>query len=174
MQNYNGSTAYDLTLFETKKANAQPKPQSQKRQPHVVKPKKKTQQQLRAEARLSIRQSIKILAISGILLTVVGFMIYGRVQLTELSHEYTTVQKQLTIAQSEKTRLSMQLNSMVSLDKVEDYASKNLGMVKQQRSQVEYVDLSSGDKVVLSESQKSSAPGSKIGAKIKNIVEYIF
>lgn len=119
--------------------------------PQLVRKKRKSTAQLRAEARVSARQAVRICVISGVLLLMLSMMIYSRVEITKLDHEIGTYQRELNVARSEGTRLSMQLSSMVSLDKVEQYASEKLGMVQQQKHQVEYIDMSDGqDKVVKS------------------------
>ena len=57
----------------------------------------------------------------------------------------------------------MQLNSLASLDKVEDYAINKLGMVKQEGYQVEYIDLALDDKVVLANGTTPSEKGENDG-----------
>ena len=59
---------------------------------------------------------------------------------------------------SETVRLQMQLNSIVSIDKVKDYAENTLGMVKIESSQVEYIDLSGENKVILSGNKTLNLP----------------
>ena len=44
----------------------------------------------------------------------------------------------------------MQIDSVISLKNVEDYAQTQLGMVKMESHQIEYIDLSGEDRVVLS------------------------
>ena len=55
----------------------------------------------------------------------------------------------MKITQSDTVRLNNSLNSIVSINKVEDYALNVLGMVKIQDYQVVYVDLSSEDAVIV-------------------------
>lgn len=57
----------------------------------------------------------------------------------------------------------MQLNSLASLDKVEDYAINKLGMVKQESYQVEYIDLAMDDKVVLANGTTPAETGENTG-----------
>ena len=54
-------------------------------------------------------------------------------------------------------RLSMKLDSMISLEHVEEYAENTLGMTKVEGYQMEYIDLSGNDKVVLSGDKTLSA-----------------
>ena len=51
------------------------------------------------------------------------------------------------MAESDSIRNNNQLNSIISINNVEDYAMNELGMVKVQDYQVVYVDLSAEDYV---------------------------
>lgn len=57
-------------------------------------------------------------------------MLYSEVRQDELTHAYRQLENQMAIAQSENTRLNMELSAKLSLDKVEAYAREKLGMVK--------------------------------------------
>ncbi|MEG0979106.1 MAG: hypothetical protein RR911_07210 [Oscillospiraceae bacterium] len=111
---------------------------------------KKTKSQLKAETRRANRKAFKALSVAALLLGFIGMVIFSRVQLDEISRDITKTQSQLNVLQSENTRLEMQLNAMVSLNKVDDYAQNVLGMVKQEGYQIEYVDLEGSDQVLVS------------------------
>lgn len=98
----------------------------------------------------------------------------ARAELTEQSDRLAKLEKQLTVAQSENTRLNMELDSRVSLDNVETYARDVLGMSKQERYQIEYIDLSGGNKLVLSENQKDKGFLEGLSEKINNFLAYLF
>ena len=82
-------------------------------------------------------------------------VIYSRVQLDEINREISSIEKSITLAQSDTIKLDNQLSSMVSINKVEDYAANVLGMVKIQDYQVVYVDLSSNDSVVVANGKQA-------------------
>ena len=115
--------------------------------PRVV---KKTKAQLRAESRRSRAKAIKIMCICALLFSIVAFQIYGQVRVDELDRELKSVNSDINVLDSENTRLNMQLDAIISLDKVDRYAQDVLGMVKVENYQVSYVDISSGDKVEVS------------------------
>ncbi len=121
-------------------------PNSQSR-PKVI---KKTRAQLRAETKRANQRALKALSVAAILLCFVGVVIFSRIQLDEINRDIASQQSKLDILESENTKLEMQLNSMVSLDKVDDYAQNVLGMVKQEGYQVDYVNLSGSDEVLVS------------------------
>ncbi len=106
------------------------------------------------------------------MLTFVAAIIYTRVQADEAQREITRLQKNITAIQSENVRLSMELSSKVSMDKVESYAEDTLGMVKAENYQITYIDLSEGDEVVLSGGKKLQ--NASFFAKIKEKLAYIF
>lgn len=155
---YRGTEAYDYNRVNSNMNNrassnapkirqmpqSAPAPQNR---PTIV---RKTRSQLKAETRRANRRAFKALSVAVVMLCFVGMVIYSRVQLDEISRDITRTQSQMGVLQSENTRLEMKLNSMVSLNKVDDYAKNVLGMVKQEGYQVEYVDLEGTDKVLVS------------------------
>ena len=70
----------------------------------------------------------------------------------ELTKQIESIEKQLAVAESEQVRLNAELNSMTSITKIDSFATGILGMTKLENYQVEYVDLSDGDKVLFSKS----------------------
>ena len=123
----------------------------------VVQKKKKTAAEAKREMQLASRKAAKILAISIFLLSMLAALLYSRLRVDELTREVNTVTSRLTEAQGENVRLSMKLDSMISLEHVEEYAENTLGMTKVEGYQMEYIDLSGSDKVVLSGDKTLSA-----------------
>ena len=97
-------------------------------------------------------------------------LLYGRIKVDELDRQISAAETKITTAQSENVRLNMQLDSMISLENVEEYARDNLGMVKMESYQIEYIDLSGTDKVTLSGSKTLNANSSSLYSKI---MEYV-
>jgi len=145
---YQRTEAYDYNRV----MNAAPKraPQRQARpapRPRVI---EKSRAQLRAEAMRSRKATIKALVICAIFFMFISFQIYSQVKVDELDRELNAVNTEISILDSENTRLNMQLDAMISLEKVDQYAQEQLGMVKVENYQVTYVDLSGDDSVVVS------------------------
>ena len=65
--------------------------------------------------------------------------------LTNYQSELADERTALKTAQSENVRLQMQFNSLMSMDKIEEYAQTKLGMVKRESYQVRYFDMSEDD-----------------------------
>ncbi len=89
-----------------------------------------------------------------------------------LSNEITAIENQIDIVEGENVRLNAELSSLVSSDKIENYAENVLGMVKAESYQISYIDLSHGDEVVVSGGK--SAQDSDFSGKIKELIAYIF
>lgn len=66
----------------------------------------------------------------------------------ELSREIARVEESIVAAEGEKVRLNNELDSKTNIAKVEDYAENVLGMILVENYQVEYIDLSQGDKII--------------------------
>lgn len=108
-----------------------------------------TPAQLRAQTAAANRKTLKIMAVAAICLLFLGVVIYSTLQLDEINRDIASIDKSMRIAKSESVRLNMELDSIISMDKVESYAANTLGMSKVQDYQVVYVDLSSSDRVIM-------------------------
>ena len=115
--------------------------------PRVI---KKTKAELRAEERLSAKRAAKALVFCALLFSVVAFQIFSQVKVDELDRQIDSVNAEIEVVESENTRLNMEIDATISLDKVDSYAQNVLGMVKVENYQVSYIDLSGGDAVTQS------------------------
>ncbi len=89
-----------------------------------------------------------------------------------LSNEIASVESEIDIVEGENVRLNAELSSLISSDKIENYAENVLGMVKAENYQISYIDLSEGDQIVLSGDKDKN--GTDFTGKIKELVAYIF
>lgn len=155
-----GSAAYDFDKFSSR---------SQVRKPRLVvaKPTKK------ARARARMGATLRFLATMAVLAGVVVFMLYSRAVLTELNAQISRQNVLLDEYKSERTRLSAQLESKISLRNVEDYATQTLGMYAMDKEQVTYVNLCEGDKIELTNQSPKMTLLDRIRLSIKNVQEYI-
>lgn len=143
------NTAYDLSLFEQKKKSTVVKLEPPKKAP---KPK---------HNRLA---AMKTLMIAALVVGVLGVMLFSRAQLTELTTNAAAAQKELTAAESEYQRLQLQMDAGVKLKKIEEIAQRDLGLVKSSDYQLNYVTLTSGNEVEVTEKD-----GSLIGQLVRFI-----
>ncbi|MCR4925322.1 MAG: hypothetical protein K5917_03430 [Clostridiales bacterium] len=165
------SSAYDFSRFEPKRVQ-QPVHQTEERNIKLLPPKKKSAKQAKMEATQTAYKTIKIFLLTTAFVSVLAAQIYSTVKLDEINHEITKVENNMAVAVSENTRLNMELDSLVGLTKVEDYAVNKLGMVKQENYKVEYIDLSQGDRVVLSQAKGDG--NDSVKTKFQKLLAYIF
>lgn len=147
---YNRTEAVDMRY-----ASAAPKrkpSRSSQYTPRHAAPKvvKKSKKEIRAEEFRSNKKAMKVLAVCSLLFFFIAMQLYSQVQVDELDRELDAVNSQIEVVESENTRLAMELDSIISLDKVDDYAQNVLGMVKVENYQISYIDLSGGDAVTQS------------------------
>ncbi|MBQ8014855.1 MAG: hypothetical protein IJ264_01560 [Clostridia bacterium] len=157
MADYNRSEAYDLSLYNMPALKPTPAPERE-----TVRPAQnpKTAAQIRKASIASALRAVKLFFVSAVLLVLFGSVLFSKISLVLLEQEATNLEQQISEAQSENTRLVMQLNSTVSLDKVDAYAVSVLGMNKLERYQIHYFENRDGDEIVMA-GGKTVAPEEK-------------
>lgn len=137
----NQSNAYDFELFQPKR---QMEEAPQKRSNVIELPKEKLEENRRPKTHLGkiIPAFLAFIVVSGI----VGTYINGQVQLSALSDALGTAKQSFQGQQNAYSQLKIKSDSTLSMEVVESYASKKLGMKKTNQSQVTPVELSKGDK----------------------------
>ncbi len=150
MADYNRSEAYDLSLFAApaRKNDAWATPAQRSQKPHLVKT-QKTAEQIRKESIASAIHTLKIFVVAITLLVLFGAVLFSRITIAALEKDSVRIASRIKDAESENTRLVMQLNSSVSREKVDEYAVSVLGMQKVERYQIHYFENRDGDKVVM-------------------------
>lgn len=138
----NYSTVYDFDRFSGKGAAGSAAPKiSRPAKPKLVKEKVRSEKELKKEAKISRIYTLRILVASLILLLLVGSLIYGRVQIMEISAEAEKLQTEYKEAQSENVRLESEVKSMYSIGNISSYAEDKLGMIKKDTYQVNYFSV---------------------------------
>ena len=122
--------AYDLARFDTAQFNTL----------RVVENKHAAQEKRRA----SLRWLERVVA-CALLLALTVSVLYSQAHMTELSDEITGLQQQLVEERSVYDQLTYRLESDATLGNIEEYVSRELGMVKTDKSQVSYVTLTSAN-----------------------------
>ena len=157
-QRTTGTGAYDFSRFERAQAAPQrvpARPQKSPPRPVKVPEPRKTSAQRRRESIDSLRRTVRTILVSGLLLSLLGGMLYSEVRQEELTHAYRKLESQMAIAQSENTRLNMELSAKLSLDKVEAYAREELGMVKND-APIECINIPQDNEVLLAGGKSQS------------------
>ena len=140
----NETVALDLDLFDVQKNAYVPQETPKKRiqKPKLLETKPVSRIQTAQEARESTKMAIRACAFALTMFLTIGAIIVCHVQLTNLQIDLTKKQNELSVVESENISLKMKYNSMMSMDKIEEYAQSELGMVKRESYQVEYFDIS--------------------------------
>lgn len=141
------SVAYDFSRFEQTAVKQTPETPALR----VVKTGKKAKQRTKA-AFAVFKAAFCALALALALTSV----IYTQAVLTEVGENINAASRELENLKSENGRLSAQLESQLSLRNIEQYAAVNLGLSKLEPDQIEYVNLSGGDKTELASPQEPS------------------
>lgn len=160
---YNGTAAaYDLNLFDEDVSyyNSSAAPKRDSEELHKQSKKKKTKAKVLTIAEDDLNKirrrkhtPIKLLLGSfagSIIAVIIGFIIVGQVQLTELNQEIINAEALLADSRSVYTQNQMKLESKLTNDQIEAYAEDVLGMTKASNAQKEFVALSIGDKAEVS------------------------
>lgn len=137
--------AYDLSLFEERK-----KEEKQITREEVAVKEAKAQRKGNTLLALKIVSTVLIIGFT------VGLMLYFNAQIYELNDTISGLNATLVAAQAEEVRLNVSLDQKISMENIEEYITEDLGMVKQEKYQMHYVDLSEGDKIVVADKGGSS------------------
>ena len=147
MANLNDGLALDLDLFDNTKNGYVPVERKKKKieAPKLIQSKPISFEQAQTEIKASRIAALRAGVIAIVPLLILGSLIYSRVMLTNYQSELADQKAALKTEQSENVRLQMQFNSLMSMDKIEEYAQTKLGMVKRESYQVRYFDMSEAD-----------------------------
>lgn len=104
-----------------------------------------------------LRTVVVFVMVMGILAAI----LYNNMILTELTSEIERSEAQYEQLKNEYRLMQMELESQTSLRTVEEIAKNELGMSKVEDYQVQYIDLSEGDRVIM-----ARAPKLKLSEKI--------
>ena len=158
----NQTAAYDLSLFddELNYSSAAPKrrhdeeeqKRGKKKQNHRNKVVKLPEEELMKNRRR--RHNPIKLALGGvsaaIVVFVIGVIIVGQVQLTELNQKIISAKDTLADTESIYIQNQMKVETNLSNAEIEKYATEVLGMTKASNAQKEFVALESNDKAEVS------------------------
>ena len=147
MANLNDGLALDLDLFDNTKNGYVPVERKKKKieAPKLIQSKPISFEQAQTEIKASRIAALRAGVIAIVALLILGSLIYSRVMLTNYQSELADQKAALKTEQSENVRLQMQFNSLMSMDKIEEYAQTKLGMFKRESYQVRYFDMSEDD-----------------------------
>ncbi|MGI6264177.1 MAG: cell division protein FtsL [Acutalibacteraceae bacterium] len=164
--NQYGTEAYELSLFEPRKAKIV-----------ELKTKKPNKKQIKAAKRRARLQKILnvtvIAAVAAVVIGFVGISLTSRVQLNEMNAIITARNEELQTLKDEYERLKTELASKTSAQAVSEYAVNELGMQKIEPHQIQYITVEDGDSVEIANEDDQNVL-QKIGAAISDFFAYLF
>ncbi len=83
-------------------------------------------------------------------------MIYGKVELSRITNEQSELKSELAQLQENNLSLESELESKTSIVKVEEYAENVLGLIKLDKSQIEYIEIENKNKIEVDEEKDES------------------
>ncbi|MCM1148982.1 MAG: hypothetical protein NC319_02695 [Butyricicoccus sp.] len=142
-----GSLAYDYD-------NPELYPEEYSSAPEPAAPpqtRERAQTATRAQVQARSRQAVYPLAMLGIAVAAVLFVIaiMAQIQLFDISSKTVELQTQLKELQTEQTKLKIAYEGAFNLTEIEQYATSRLGMQKPSADQIYYIDTSLPDRAVI-------------------------
>ena len=147
MYNDNSNLAYDLSLFETDEDLERKKRERQKQ--------REEQAKIKITDKKSIGRNgsaIAALAVVAFAAIVAFSLLWSKVQISEYTSKISETKNEIELAERENIRLNAELDSMYTLDNVENIASQELGLQKTQSSQITFITLNTEDMTEVAES----------------------
>ena len=144
--------AYDLSRYEYQA----PKPKN------IIKAKRVVQ------VSASFPKTFALVICAGFLMCCV---LYGKVETAKLQSEIAQQEDTVDMLKSENVRMQSEIEGKTSLSNIEDYAENVLGLQKLDKSQIEYVELETGNVIEIPET--SSNVFVIIKNKFYDILEYL-
>ncbi len=158
----NQDAAYDLNLFDEefsfsaaapkREIDSEPQRQGRKKQVRrnkVVKLPEEELNRIRRRKHSPVKIALGGVGV-GIVTFVIGVIIVGQVQLTELNQKIITAEKTLADTESIYIQNQMKVETNLSNAEIEKYATEVLGMTKASNAQKEFVALETDDKAEVS------------------------
>ncbi len=155
----NTNTAYDFSKFEVAPAPREKLPlrvvstPRTKRRPKVF--------------------GLSKLCLVALMVSMVVYMIYNQVVLSELSGQVSLASANLTELESENTRLSADLASNSSYKTLEEYATYQLGLSKLDSGQIIYMDMQQSDRIEITGKRPEQTGLEKIVDTLSGILKHI-
>ncbi len=140
---YSADTSYALKAFDNVRSSAAPAYIPEKKKELKVREnvKRKSKNELLQEQRIAFVRVVAIVVSSLLMIAMFFGALHTFAKKNELNHEISNLQTQLSVAESENTRINSELNALVSMSMIDQYAVDKLGMSKVQAQQIRYIDV---------------------------------
>lgn len=146
MYNDNTNLAYDLSLFDTDEEFERKKERRQK------------EKAARADIKVSEKKSvgrngsvIAVFAVVSFAALIAFSILYSKVQISDYTAAISETKTEIEQMERENIRLNSILDSMYTLDNVEQIASQELGLQKTQSSQITFITMNTEEMTEVAE-----------------------
>ena len=167
MSRYNDSSAVKLERFPVERVQVQ----NEQQQLEVLE--SKHSQRAQAAAVPYGKYAVMLACVFAVALTIVA----SYMQLAAINLENAKLRQEISRLASEENALNAKKEQMYNLAFVETYAQDVLGMVKMDKSQIHYLEMGNGDKMVLA---AASMPGNsssglmdRLSQAFSTVLEYL-
>ena len=144
---YQNDTAYMISGFNLSRSSTAPKhreedyPEEQRGLRVRENDSVKASIQIKHEQALCTKRAIALLVVAAMIIGFVGLTLYSFAVKNELTREISSVKTNISNAQSENISLQSELDTMVSISMIDDYAVNKLHMTKMKSNQIQYMDV---------------------------------
>ena len=97
--------------------------------------------QIKHEQALCAKRAVALILTAVIVIGFVGLTLYSFAVKNELTREISSAKVNIANAQSENISLQSELDTMVSISMIDDYAVNKLHMTKMESNQIQYMDV---------------------------------
>ncbi len=126
--------------------------------PEQQEPKKRREPVKRPAPVSPVIQNIKAIAVAAVvcavLFTMLSSIIYLNKMIVQNKKTISELSGEIKQAQAENIRLSAELGTIISAEKIRNYAVSELGMQKAERYQIYYFEDRDGDRVVIADGKQ--------------------
>ena len=167
MSRYNDSSAVKLERFPVERVQAQTEQQLLE-----VLESKRSERSQKAAVPYG-KYAVMLACVFAVALTIVA----SYMQLAAVNLENAKLRQEIAKLESEENALNAKKEQIYNLAFVEDYARNELGMVKMDKSQVHYLEMDSGDRMVLAEASMTDHSGAdlleRLSQAFSTVLEYL-
>ena len=161
MSRYNDSSAVKLERFPVERVQGQTDQQQLEVLESKTSPRAKTQ---------AVPYG-KYAAIIACVFAVALVIVSSYMQLASINLQNAKMRQEIARLQGEENTLNAKKEQMYNLSYVEDYAENKLGMVKLDKSQVNYVEMDTGDRMVVA---AAAAQPAQAGGQMMDLLSQAF
>lgn len=167
MSRYNDSSAVKLERFPVERVQAQ----NEQQQLEVMESGRS--QRVQKAAVPYGKYAVILACVFAVALSIVA----SCMKLAAINLENSKLRQEITRLESEENALNAKKEQMYNLAFVETYAQDVLGMVKMDKSQIHYLEMGGGDKMVLAEASMQAETGpallDRLSQAFSTVLEYL-